>query len=371
MTLGDQLSQRNHVTEPGIYCTLGNTTDLGEVVSGMIKAGMTGARINTAYCDFEDYTKRINLVKAEARKLGFEIPIMMDIKGPQLRLLTANPDMGYSIERGIVFPIGFHKDGEEFKPDPNIDLYMNYDIKKDLKEGDTILIENGTMVARVLENNGNTNGNTMLQVVNEGDGVIRNKMGVNVPGRYLTLPHLCAKDKAVIDYTINNGLDYIALSFVRDEQDLDYLQKYVKERATALRAGKLPGLIAKIEDKFGCINLGKIVDAVDDDFDFMVMIARGDLFNEINYSKLAFAQQRIARYCRQRGVPFMIGTGLLESMKYHPRPTRAEVCDVWNACRDNPQYLMLSAETSNGKNPVLAVSNLAHIVGDYYRSQAA
>lgn len=347
--------------KPKIYCTLGNTTDTIKVVAGMIKAGMRGARINTAYCGFEEYSKRIEMVREEASKLGTSIPIMMDIKGPQLRLHTTNPDMGYSIEQGIVFPLGFGGD-----LDDKVDIYLNYNIKDQLKEGDTLLIENGTIVTRVIENE----KELYVQVVNAGEGIIRNQMGVNIPGRYLELPHLTEKDKEVIDYSLQQGLEYIALSFARDEGDMKYLQDYIMGRKKELKVENSPGLVAKIEDKFGCINLQKIIESVDrEEFEFLVMIARGDLFNEINYTKLAHAQQVISKVCHKAKVPVMIGTGLLESMKYGSRPIRAEVCDVWNALRDNPEYLMLSAETSNGKNPVLAVNTLANIVNEYYRNK--
>ena len=328
----------------------------------MIKAGMSGARINTAYCSFEDYDKRIEEVRNEENKLDVKIPIMMDIKGPQLRILTADPSVNYSIKQGIVFPLGFYEDSKELKSSSDIDIFLNYNIKDEIKEGDTILIENGTIATRVLENN----GNLYVQVLNQGDGIIKNNMGVNVPGRYLDLPHLSMKDEQVIDYALKNNLDYIALSFVRDGKDLTYLQDYIINKKVELGLDNKVGLIAKIEDKFGCLNFNDIIKKADkDNFDFEIMIARGDLFNEVNYSKLAHIQQYIGEICHKENVPFMIGTGLLESMKYNSRPSRAEIGDVWNALRDKPNSFLLSAETSNGKNPILAVNTLKRIIDDY------
>lgn len=345
-----------NIEKPKIYCTLGNATDSDEVIRGMLKSGMAGARINTAYCTIDDYISRINQVKSEAAKLGKEIPVMMDIKGPQLRLHTAD-SVNYSIEKGIVIPLGFSD-----KKDSSIDIYLNYDLKGDLKEGDTLLIENGTIITRVIENN----SQLLLEILNPGEGVIKDQMGVNIPGRYLNLPHLSAKDRKVIDFSLENKLDYIALSFVRDEKDMKYLREYVNERKKKLKADYNVGLIAKIEDKFGYAALPKIIEeGKKHDGDFVVMVARGDLYNEINYTKLAKAQDEIAALCKKENIPVMIATGVLESMKYNPRPTRAEIGDVWNALKTNPDYLMFSPETSNGKYPVLAVNTLSRIIDEY------
>lgn len=350
--------------KPKIFCTLGNTTDSKDTIAGMIKAGMRGARINTAYCTFKDYDTRISMLKEISSKMGINIPLMMDIKGPQLRILTSNPKMNYSIEKGIIFPVGFHDDNKEFKPYNDIDVYLNYNIKDQLKDNDLILIENGSIVTRVLENN----NELYVEVINSGEGILRNKMGVNIPGKYLDLPNLSRKDEKAIEYTLKNNIEYIALSFVRNNMDLKYLQGYIRQRKKELGASSNPGLIAKIEDKHGFTNLDSIIEqGKGKEFDFWVMIARGDLFNEIPYSKLAYAQELISKKCRDKKVSFMIATGLLESMKYNPRPTRSEIGDLWNVLRDDPDYVLLSAETSNGKNPVLAVNTLNHIINEYFK----
>ena len=145
---------------------------------------------------------------------------------------------------------------------------------------------------------------------------------------------------------------------------MNYLQDYIIKRKKVIRNGYDPGLVIKIEDKFGVKNINSILDAVRTD-DFYMMIARGDLFNEVNYTKLAMVEQYLSNVCHKKNVGVMIGTGLLESMKSSKRPTRAEVCDVWDAMRHKPEYLMLSAETSNSKYPILAVNTIKNIVDNY------
>ncbi|MCB9359276.1 hypothetical protein H6503_05055 [Candidatus Woesearchaeota archaeon] len=347
-----------------IYCTLGNTTD--GAIEELLKAGMRGARINTAYCDFEDYDRRIAEVRVASEEKNISIPIIMDIKGPQLRISTADPSQSYKVESGIVFPLGYNGDRDKHK---DTDIFLNYDLGDALKEGDTLLIENGSIATRVIEKN----GETLLQVIDAGDGLIKDSMGVNIPGKYLELPHLTDKDKEVIDYSIRNRLEYLALSYVRDKKDVDYLLNFLEERKQALKINYDIGVCLKIEDKFGLINLEDIITTArrkaNLDQEVMVMMGRGDFFNEVNYTKIALAQQAITDYCKNQQIPVMIGTGFLESMKYSSRPTRAEIGDVWNALRDNPDYLMLSAETSNGANPVLAVNVLSRIRDNYYDSQ--
>lgn len=349
---------------PDIYATLGYTTDKPEVVSAMIKAGIAGARINSAYCSLDEYIERITTVREQAIAHGVEIPIMMDIKGPQLRLMTADPGQGYAIEPGIVFPLGFYEGSpEDFVPDSAHDIYVNHNIKESIKEGDTILIENGSIVTRVLENNGDVH----VQVVSVGEGIIKNNMGVNIPGKYLNLPHLTQKDKEVIDFSLQNDVEEIALSFVRDQEDMKFLIGYIARRMQELDVKKRPALYAKVEDRSGIKNLYGIIQEGKrwGKGNFGLMIARGDMFNEISYMKLSYAQEVITKACHDNGVKVQIGTGLLESMKYNTRPTRAEIGDVWNALRDNPDSLMLSAETSNSEHPVLAVRTLSSLIDDY------
>ncbi len=342
------MSNKTKPKKPKIFCTLGYTTD--NKIEQMVKAGMYGARINTAYCTNEEHMDRIGETTEILEKYDIEVPVMFDLKGPQLRTRTANPDMQYSIEKGIVIPIGFEETDDA-------DIFLNYNIKKDIKEGDVILFENGTIATRVLENN----GQTLVEVMREGEGIIKNSMGVNIPGRYLNLPSMSDNDKQVLEDCLDSRTTHIALSFVREAKDMRYLRRQVDKIAKEKGLDHYISLIAKIEDKQGCKNASEILDESD-----MLMVARGDLYNELNYAKLALVQESLCDLCHEKGKEVMIGTGILESMKYNTRPTRAEVGDVWNALRDKPDYLMLSAETSNGVAPVLAVNTLKRIIDDYH-----
>ena len=183
-----------------------------------------------------------------------------------------------------------------------------------------MLIENGTIITKVVENSNYLH----LEVLDPGEGVLRDSMGVNVPGKYLSLSHLTEKDKEVIDFSLREGLEWIALSFVRDENDMQFLQQYLRERKHSLGIiTRGPGICAKIEDSSGYRHLEKILSSFDRaEFDPMIMVARGDLFNEMGSVQLASAQQHIISLSHRYKIPVMVGTGILESMKHRPRPTR-------------------------------------------------
>ncbi|MBI2626098.1 MAG: hypothetical protein HYW69_00705 [Candidatus Nealsonbacteria bacterium] len=321
---------------PKIICTLGTTTDDESVLRQMIEYGMAAARINTAYATIPEYKKRIEAVRRLAK-----IPIILDLKGSQIRLLTNNR---YSIEPGEEFSVGF-KAG---------DISFNYDFFEDISPGDIILFENGTIKTVVAEKK---NRYLALRVIEAGEGRLRNHMGVNIPGKvFRNIPLLSEKDMEVIDFALKEKIEYLAISFVRKSEDVFNL-------ADRLAGGNPPRIIIKIEDPVGAKNLQQIIrESRNRSIELIVMIGRGDLFVEAPKHRLPFIQKEIIKICKELSTEVIVATGLLESMQFNPYPTRSEVCDTANAVFDGADWLMLSAETSNSSYPAEAVKMLKSVI---------
>lgn len=332
----------------GIICTLGTTTDDRSVLEDMIASGMSCARMNTAYASIGDYQKRLDLLRSVAH-----IPVMMDLKGPEARLISDRP---YPIDKGTYVDIGFRDETISF----------NKDFYKDLVLKDDIYLENGTIHLKV---RCKRDRQVRLEVIDPGEGEIRSGMGVNVPGRYLDVERLSAKDYSVIDFAIQNHVEYLALSFVRDHQDILNLEQAIENIRDMYPGSIRPKMVAKIEDSYGIDNLDAIIkSAAEEGQELDVMAARGDLGVELPIEKLPFAQQQIIRTCKKHNTYVITATDLLGSMQYGYMPTRSEVCDVYNALNMGSDALMLSGETSNSRNPVGAVQMLHSIIEKYEKN---
>ncbi len=348
---------------PKIVCTLGTTTDDAELLVRMVDLGMGLARINTAYASMEQMAQRIALLRSVSR-----VPLMLDIKGPQLRLHCTtervDPDTGetvvrpcpYPISRGELIYVGLGQGPVCFNHGGFAD---------DLQAGDLVTFDNGRIRARVVapEDEGvdPLDGAVLLVVQEEGGGRLTPRMGANIPGKYLNVPRLSRRDLAALDMGVELGVEWFALSFARDERDVANLH-----RELARRGERDAGLILKVEDRFGVANLETMVQQVrQTGRPLAVMIARGDLFVELPPESLPGVQRDLLARCRSLEVASMVATGLLLSMQQGPRPARSEVCDVAAALSDGADSLMLSDETSNGKNPDLAVAMLARLVTEY------
>lgn len=205
-----------------------------------------------------------------------------------------------------------------------------------------------------------------LLVENPGNSNFHKDMGANVPGRYLHVDRFSKKDLKVIDFSVKNNLEYIALSFTRDAEDVQELDKVIRQAGKKYDKRKKPTIILKIEDKYGIENLEKIlVYARKRNIKLGVMVARGDMTVELPYYKMPAYQKYIINKCKEYRVPVAVATGLLCSMTENNHPARAEISDVANAVLDGSDALMLSAETSNSQNPVLAVKTLSEIAREY------
>jgi pyruvate kinase len=314
-----------------IICTIGPASIDSQTIGRMYATGMDAVRINTAHGDFDQYDEILRLTREVA-----EIPVILDVKGPNVRVRTGSPR---EVAVGDLLVAGF--DDEE--------LTFSYDFRGEISVGDRVLIADGA-VGTTLEKK--EEGKLYLRVFD--GGTIRNGKGVNVPGRRFNVPRLSQKDLQAIEFAKDRDVEFIALSFVRDVNDVVNLQGKVGSGSQKI--------IAKIENEEGVWNVAEILEAANG-----LMVARGDLGVEIEYEKVPLIQKELIARCNQRGKPVITATQMLESMVEEPNPTRAETSDVANAILDGSDAVMLSAETSIGKYPVRAVEMMTKIAKEAER----
>jgi pyruvate kinase len=293
----------------------------------MYHAGMNGARINTAYGTLDQYEVMISSL----RKIA-DIPVVIDVKGPEIRLRSRGK---MSVDRGDVLKVG-----------KNEKISFNSDIYDDVGVGDSVLIDNGRLRTQVVKKQ---KGILKLHAMTSGE--IDDGKGVNIPNKKLAIPTLSNKDLQIVDLARESDVEFIALSFTRNAQDVNNLKKSV--------SGFEGAIIAKIENSEGVEKFDEILEAADG-----IMVARGDLGVEIEPEKVPLIQKSIIKKCNQRGKTVVTATEMLESMTYQPMPTRAEVSDVANAILDGTEVLMLSGETAVGKYPVESVSMMSKIAAE-------
>jgi pyruvate kinase len=270
----------------------------------------------------------------------------------------------FKVFKGSYFYIDF-PDEKEIEKTINNEINkicFNKNFNKDVKIGDNILIENGSIITEVETRD---KYGVLLKVIEPGEGTIHKYMSVNVPGVYLNVDRLTSKDMEVIKFGLDKGVEQIALSFVRDQIDVkncyDFMKNYSIEKSQNTE------LCLKIEDKFGVQNLNEILDYVkSENIKSSVMVARGDLFVELKNEELPFAQEYIIETCKKYDVPVIVGTGILSSMQHCSKPTRSEICDVYGMLKSGVNNFMLSGETSFGDNPALVVKTLNDITKRYY-----
>jgi len=308
-----------------IICTIGPASLSKEKLEKMYEAGMNGARINTAYGDMDQYKLMVNNIRETT-----DIPIIVDIKGPEIRLRAKRKR---TIRKGEVIEVGFS----------NEEVSFNHNFYDKMNIGDEVYIDNGKIRTRVVEK---TDGILRLFVMNGGE--IDDGKGVNIPNKKLSVPSLSKKDLKIIEFAKKYDIEYVALSFTRSRKDVDNFK--------ANSDGFKGAVIAKIENIEGLKNFEEILNAVE-----CIMIARGDLGVEVELEKVPLIQKSIIRRCNQKGKIVVTATEMLESMIYQPNPTRAEVSDVANAILDGTDAVMLSGETSIGKYPVESVLMMSRI----------
>jgi pyruvate kinase len=315
------------VKKTKIICTIGPASVSRNTLEKMYRAGMNGARINTAYGTLDQY----RVIISNLRKVA-DIPIIIDVKGPEIRLKTKGR---MTVNKGDILEVG-----------KNQKISFNNNIYDDLNVGDSVLIDNGRLRTQVVEKQKN-----ILKLLATTSGEIDDGKGVNIPNKKLALPTLSNKDMEIVDLAKENDVEFIALSFSRNAQDVNNLKK---------KANRFKGaIIAKIENFEGVDKFNEILDATDG-----IMVARGDLGVEIEPEKVPLVQKSIIRKCNQRGKIVVTATEMLESMTYQPIPTRAEVSDVANAILDGTEVTMLSGETAVGRYPVESVLMMSRIANE-------
>jgi pyruvate kinase len=323
-----------------IICTLGPASDSIEQIERLYDAGLNVVRINMSHGDHESHLRAIKAIRTLNQKLPFPIPILLDTQGPEIR--TGNLHTELNLREGDIISVVAR--GAANVEETSISV--NYeDIIKDVGIGDKITVDNGLINLEVLSKE----ERIMRCRVLDG-GVLKSKRHVNLPGVRVNLPAITDKDRIDIAWAIEEEVDFIALSFVREANDIRQLRELLGEKANKIK------IIAKIEDQEGVRNLESIVDEADG-----VMVARGDLGVEVPIHDLPNIQRKIVRLCAQRGKRVIVATHLLESMIQNPIPTRAEVTDVANAVYEGADAIMLSGETSVGKYPVKCVQYMHQI----------
>ena len=321
-----------------IICTISDINCEVDFIRELYRNGMNVARINSAHATIEGAGRIVRNIRAVSDKIA----ILVDTKGPEVRLTAMQNAVGFVAKEGDTVLI---KDGEDFFSDSQI-LYTNCSsFTKDVPVGADILIDDGSIELKVIEKN---TDELVCRIMN--NGVIKGKKSVNVPNVHISLPALTEKDKMFVRWAIEADIDFIAHSFVRNKEDLIEIQEILDEGCSHIK------IISKIENQQGIDNLDEILTHC-----YGVMIARGDLGVEIAAEKIPMIQKNIVQKCRARKKPVIVATQMLHSMIENPRPTRAEVTDVANAIFQSTDAIMLSGETASGKYPVEAVRTMSII----------
>ena len=325
-----------------IVCTLGPATDSPDQVQALVDAGMNVARINRSHGSAEDHEKVIARVRQAAEASGRSIAVLVDLQGPKIRLGRFVGDQKVMLNKGDEFTITtddvlgtVKRSSTTFKGLPG-----------DCRPGDRLLIDDGNVAVRVTAV---TDTDVVTRV--EVPGYVSNNKGINLPGVAVSVPALSEKDREDLRWAIEVGADIIALSFVRDANDVKDVHEIMDEVGT-----RIP-VIAKIEKPQAVEHLLEIVDAFDG-----IMVARGDLGVEMPLEAVPLVQKRAIELARRNAKPVIVATQVLESMIQNPRPTRAEASDCANAILDGADAVMLSGETSVGAYPIEAVRTMANII---------
>ena len=327
-----------------IVATMGPATKSKKVLKNMILEGVNVFRINFSHADYNVVKENISLVRELSEELQTNIAILADLQGPKLRVGLMEDNVKINPGDTISFFTG-----EEFTGN-NSKVYMNYtDFPNDVKKGERILVDDGKLLFEIL----NTNGVDEVKAKVIQGGILSSKKGVNLPNTKLSLPALTNKDKKDALFALEQGVDWIALSFVRYAKDLKKLEKLIRNNSEY----KVP-IIAKIEKPEGVANIKKIVAYCDG-----IMVARGDLGVEIDAAEVPLIQKKLVFKAKKARIPVIIATQMMESMMESLNPNRAEVNDVANSVMDGADAVMLSGETSVGKHPVEVVQTISKIIG--------
>lgn len=324
-----------------IICTLGPASNSKDILTNMIKSGMNVARINFSHGTYEQHKKTIDLIKEVRKELDQPVGILLDTKGPEIRIRDFENGQ-IELKKDKIFILTTR----DIIGNENEVSVTYKDLPQDIKIDDRILIDDGLIELIVVKAEGTE---ITCKVLN--GGVVKNKKGINIPGVRTKLPFLSENDKKDLLFGIENDIDFIAASFVSDPADVKAMRNFADNNG-----GEEIKIIAKIENRDGVNNILDIVRIADG-----IMIARGDMGVEIPFEEIPGIQKAIINKCYRLSKPVITATQMLDSMIRNPRPTRAEITDVANAVYDSTSAIMLSGETAVGLYPVETVKVMSRI----------
>ena len=334
-----------------IVCTLGPASDSPEMMKKLISSGMNVARLNFSHGTHESHQKVIDTFKAVRKESGQPVALLLDTKGPEIRIGTFKDDIRPILEKDELFTLTTR----EVEGDENVVSISCKELPGQLKESTRVLIDDGRIELRVEQLDSN---DIVCRVVHGGE--ISSRKGINIPYTHIDMPYLSDNDKADLVFGIKNDVDFVAASFVRQKEDVIELRKFLD-----YHGGHSIKIISKIENMEGVENFDEILKHSDG-----IMVARGDMGVEIEYEKLPGIQKKFIRRCYSAGKMVITATQMLESMIKNPNPTRAEITDVANAVFDGTSAVMLSGETAMGAHPSRVVKVMSKIVSqaeeDYF-----
>ncbi len=326
-----------------IVATLGPATSTKAVLKDMLDAGVNVFRINFSHANYDDVKERIQMIRELNEEFGYTAAILGDLQGPKLRVGIMKEEVVVNPGDKIVFATG-----KEFKGTASR-VYMNYEtFPQDVQKGERILLDDGKLIFEIVSTN---KVDEVVTKVIQG-GPLKSKKGVNLPNTNISLPALTEKDIADAIFACEQKVDWMALSFVRNENDLILLQNLIKEHSEH----KIP-IISKIEKPEGVKNIDKIVAYCDG-----LMVARGDLGVEMPAHEVPLIQKQLVLAAKKARIPIIIATQMMETMITSLTPTRAEVNDVANSIMDGADAVMLSGETSVGNYPVQVIEKITQII---------
>ena len=333
-----------------IICTLGPATDQTNVLRQLIQKGADVFRLNMSHADHRSVRKIVPRVRALAEEARRSVGILLDTQGPAIRIGDLKTDLHLKQDDILELTVAGAKSKEPYS------VKVNYDgLVDDVSVGDTILVDNGMIRLVVIEKRGKRIRGRVVT-----PGTLRSRLHINLPGVHVNLPPLTEKDLADISLGAELGVDFVALSFVRQKSDLDELRGVLAEKKSKAL------IIAKIEHQLAVRGIDDMIEGTD-----AIMIARGDLGIECPMEELPIIQRRIVKSCLRLGKPVIVATQMLESMITNPLPTRAEITDVANAVFEQADAIMLSGETSLGHYPVECVRVLNRVALRIERSGGA
>lgn len=326
-----------------IVCTIGPKTESEEMLTNLLNAGMNVMRLNFSHGDYEEHGKRIANLRAVMKKTGLQAAILLDTKGPEIRTMKLEGGADVALKAGQTFT--FTTDQSVIGNAECVAVtYQGF--AADLKIGNTVLVDDGLIGMEVIKV---TEKTVVCKVLNNGD--LGENKGVNLPGVSIQLPALAEKDKHDLIFGCEQGVDFVAASFIRKRSDVLEIREHLKQHG-----GEHIQIISKIENQEGLNNFDEILEASDG-----IMVARGDLGVEIPVEEVIFAQKMMIKKCNHARKVVITATQMLDSMIKNPRPTRAEAGDVANAILDGTDAVMLSGESAKGKYPLEAVTIMATI----------